>query len=127
MSRRPSGHVYATLAALFLGGAMFLGVAGAMLSDHGGDGKNALVLLLVVAVAGAIVLRGPVGKAIARLLDPGDDDGGEAALMDARMHELERQLSDTLGDRSRIAELEERIDFAERMLAERREVKELPR
>ncbi len=60
-----------------------------------------VTIVFFVSAAATFILRGPLGKALARRLE-----GGPAQPQDAA---LER----------RVAELEERLDFAERLLAER--------
>lgn len=78
-------------------------------------------------VAGAVVfgvlLRGPVGKAIGKMLD-----GGETVdtRLSQRVEQLEAQVFDSVSDQQRIAELEERVDFAERMLAQRQNAGTFP-
>ena len=64
---------------------------------------------IVAAIAFAVVLRGPVGKALARRLE------GDAA---APSEEVLQQLDDM---RVRLGELEERLDFTERVLAQSQE------
>lgn len=60
----------------------------------------------------AIIFRGPVGKAIGRRI-AGEDAGGV-------LPELPAEILDELdGLRHRVAELEERVDFSERLLAQR--------
>jgi hypothetical protein len=78
--------------------------------------------LVFFIVAGAVLIfRGPIGKAIARRLD-----GGQAAPegLEGRVTELEMRLAEAEVERH---ELAERVDFAERLLAQVRERKELPR
>lgn len=48
-------------------------------------------------------------------------------LQTAMRRELERRLDELEGVDARLAELEERMDFAERLLADRREGQGLPR
>jgi hypothetical protein len=75
----------------------------------------ALPVTLALIVGAVVALRGPVGKALARHLEgtppvQGDDP--------ALYEELD-------GLRARVMELEERVDFAERLLARQREHDEL--
>ena len=64
---------------------------------------------VVGAIAGAAGLHGPLGKAIARRLE-GADSPAEA---------LPEQLAAELDEvRGRLQELEERVDFSERLLAQ---------
>ena len=83
------------------------------------SGPVAIILALVV-VGGAVLVFYPLMRAIARRiegrhrLDPAIDDElrGRAAEVDALNH--------------RVAELEERVDFTERMLAQRAAPERLP-
>jgi hypothetical protein len=71
------------------------------------------------AVAGGAIffalLRGPVGRAIARMLE----GGGAEEQLGMRVEELEAQVSELHAEQARVAELEERVDFTERLLAQR--------
>ncbi len=71
----------------------------------------AVPALLTGAVMGTIVLRGPVGKALAERIHAGTLSRAEPSpeLLD-EMYEM----------RSRMVELEERVDFTERLLATQR-------
>ena len=79
--------------------------------------------LIIVAAAAVLILRGPLGRALARRLEGtgGRDEAagaGIAGIAD-RVAELEQRDA-------RLVELEERLDFAERLLAQR-DAKRLPR
>ena len=63
---------------------------------------------VIGAIAAAVALQGPVGKAIARRL------GGEPLPADDTTGALLGEMDDL---RQRVAELEERVDFSERLLA----------
>jgi hypothetical protein len=88
----------ASLAAGFAVVAVHLGVA------------FAIPVGIVALVAAGVIFRGPLGKALARRLEGGAVQGDP----DATMHALDEM-------RGRMAELEERVDFAERLLAQSRE------
>jgi nucleoside-diphosphate-sugar epimerase len=64
-----------------------------------------------------IILRGPIGRALARRLE------GHAGVVDDRLVEMERRLRDLEAREQRVAELEDRLDFAERLLAQRDEAR----
>jgi hypothetical protein len=64
---------------------------------------------IAAAIAFAVVMRGPVGKAIARRLEGGTVEPSDEVL----------QSLDEL--RGRLGELEERLDFTERVLARTQE------
>jgi len=66
---------------------------------------------IVALVAAAVIFRGPLGQALARRLEGGSARPGD---QDSTLHALEEM-------RGRVAELEERVDFAERLLAQSRE------
>ena len=69
---------------------------------------------IISAIAVAVVLRGPVGKALAKRL-AGEAEGQNEALL--------RELDEV---RQRMGELEERLDFAERVLAQSEPAARLP-
>jgi hypothetical protein len=73
-----------------------------------------ITTVLTAAVAGILILRGPLGRALARRVE------GSVPLADGaseRIAQLEHRLADLEGAQPRVSELEERLDFAERMLA----------
>lgn len=74
------------------------------------DSSKLFVIIFVTVILTVItigrVLRGPIGDALARRLS-GQRQGADPALADPRVAELE----------GRLAEVEERLDFAERLLA----------
>lgn len=78
-----------------------------------------LIALVLVFVGIRWVFRSPVGEALAERIRSRVRGHGDSAGEDAhRVAGLEEQLSLLQGQ---VAELAERLDFAERMLAERRE------
>lgn len=73
------------------------------------EGYEAVVLVwLIIATSLVIILRGPLGKAIARRLE------GRQAEAEEELHHQALENEVLAG---RVAELEERLDFAERLLA----------
>jgi len=76
----------------------------------------AVPALITGGVVGAIVLRGPLGKALAQRLT------SVAAVPPEIPVEVLEDLDDV---RNRVVELEERLDFAERLLAQAREPERL--
>ncbi len=89
----------ASLAAGFAVVAVHLGVA------------FAITVGIVGLVAGAVIFRGPLGQALARRLEGGGVHSGD---QEATLQALDEM-------RGRMAELEERVDFAERLLAQARQ------
>jgi len=76
------------------------------------------IIALAFFAASALVLY-PLMRAIARRIE-GRTHGADPALK-GEMDELRARLGDMEGLQLRVADLEERLDFAERMLAQRRE------
>jgi len=76
---------------------------------------HSLIIVGGVGVMGAVLLVSPVGRALARWID--SKRGGDSAVS-GEMEELRRQFEQQNGQ---IQELEERLDFAERMLSQRRD------
>jgi hypothetical protein len=72
-----------------------------------------ITTVLTVAVAGTIVLRGPLGRALARAIELG---AGWQPQDDGRMAQLEQRVAELEAGQARVAELEERVDFSERIL-----------
>jgi len=88
------------------------------------DVAGALVgSLFFLSIAAVIILRGPLGKALARRIEgPGASPSmapGELEELRVRLEEMEQQVG-------RVHELEERLDFTERLLAQQREQPRLP-
>ena len=70
----------------------------------------AIPTTVVAAIAAAVALRGPLGQALARMLH------GETVELPP-----EQVLSELDDIRTRLGEIEERTDFAERLLARQRQ------
>jgi hypothetical protein len=67
--------------------------------------------ILIISVAAVFVLRGPLGRAMADRIAGRHRNAGEDEALRADLEET----------RQRLAEVEERLDFAERLLAKQRE------
>lgn len=74
------------------------------------------VLIIVLSAIGGLVaiLRGPLGRAIARRIE------GSAPSSEVELEELQARVAALEGRESELLELHERLDFAERLLAQRR-------
>ncbi len=81
-----------------------------------------IALVSIAAVAGIALVLYPIARAIARRLE--GRGAGQELLM--QVDELRERVRDLEGSQHRVAELEERLDFTERLLAQRRDA-ELPR
>ncbi len=115
----------------FIGMVLTLGLTGmaigfliAMMEEaHGVHDPTPVFGMVAGAAVFAVLLRGPVGKAIGKMLE------GQSVPDDRlveRVDQLEAQVFDSVADQQRIAELEERVDFAERMLAQRQNAGTFP-
>jgi Tfp pilus assembly protein PilO len=84
-----------------------------------------LTMTLIFGAGVVLILRGPVGRALARRIEGQSGAAGELA---TRVEELESRIAELEQERARTAELEERVDFAERLLARQDpSARELPR
>jgi len=86
--------------------------------DESRNIKNPAPVVFGMIAAAAIffaLLRGGVGRAIGRMLEANEQDDQLAA----RVEQLELLVQDLNADQQHVAELEERVDFAERVLAQR--------
>jgi hypothetical protein len=74
------------------------------------------MMVLFISGGGVLVLRGPLGKALAERIS------GRAAREDAGPTQEIQQLQSELEDvKQRLGEAEERLDFTERLLAQQRQ------
>ncbi len=74
-------------------------------------------MYLAVAVGALGIFLGPIGRAVGRLIEGPKHDRVD----DAAIGELRSRVEQLEAERGRLAELEERIEFAERMLTQHRE------
>jgi Tfp pilus assembly protein PilO len=80
-------------------------------------------LVGIAMVVGAALVLFPIARAIARRLE---GRGGNRELLQ-QVEELRERVRDLEASQHRVAELEERLDFTERLLAQRRDVEQFPR
>jgi hypothetical protein len=101
----------------FMVTAAIVSVAGMMVAGTAIAGEDfAIPAIMMLGIGGTIVLRGPLGRAIARRIE------GVAA-PEVDVEPVLQELDDV---RARMLELEERMDFTERLLAREREPAALP-
>ena len=86
-------------------------------------GAGELAMFLAIGAASVALLFGPIGSALARRLgghsEPGDTSN--------QIEEIRAQVTAELDDlRNRLVEVEERLDFAERLLAHGEPANQLP-
>lgn len=77
-------------------------------------GGPAVVMMVFLALVAATVILWPVMRALGRRLE---GKGRDDAALRAEVEQLQQRLGEVDHLHQRVAELEERIDFAERMLA----------
>lgn len=82
------------------------------------------VIIVLAVVAGFVAVFWPLMRAFARRIE--GKGRTDPALLDEVEH-LRSRLSDVEGLQGRVAELEERVDFAERLLAQKRQPEQLER
>jgi Tfp pilus assembly protein PilO len=87
------------------------------------DAPAAVMITLLVMTAITIVLW-PLARALARRLE---GRGAVDAALRAEMEQLQHRLGEVDAMQVRLAEMEERLDFAERLLAQSREPDRLQR
>ena len=85
-------------------------------------GAGELAMFLAIGAAAVGILLGPIGSAIARRIGGRPEPGDSHA--EIEMHE--RVTADLDDLRHRLAEVEERLDFAERLLARADATDQLP-
>ena len=77
------------------------------------------VIIWALAIIGVVhVLKGPLGEAILHAIAQGDEELNGSGVPPELLHELEDL-------RAQVGELQERVDFTERMLARERETRPL--
>jgi hypothetical protein len=89
------------------------------------DGGPPIVLLIVIAALTAtVIILWPIMRAFGRRLE--GKGAGDPALR-ADVEQLHARIGEVDALQTRVAELEERVDFAERLLAQNREPDRLQR
>ena len=76
------------------------------------DGPEIPLMVLFVSIAAVAILRGPFGRALAERIAGRARIAGE----DQEMRELKGEIDEL---RQQLSEVQERLDFAERLLARR--------
>jgi hypothetical protein len=114
MGRRRNG--FSPIIAMVIASGFFLMVG---LSKATGALGAASIPIWAMAIAGvAYVLKGPLGEALLRTVA----DGDRSQEMGGASPELLHELDDL---RAQLSELQERVDFTERLLAREREARPL--
>lgn len=107
---------------------LVLGALGIMLNAPPYMAEEVVAILGVAfAVSLAAILRGPLGKAIADSLRGGEGEGGEPEWVGRLLNQVDDLTDEVRQSRVDQLQLAERIDFTERLLAQReRERERLP-
>jgi hypothetical protein len=89
------------------------------------DGIGSFALFAAIGLIGAAFLLGPIGRSIAKRVAGREPPAlDEEALV--RLREVELRLTEVEAANTRLAELEERLDFAERLLTHSSGAERLP-
>jgi flagellar biosynthesis/type III secretory pathway M-ring protein FliF/YscJ len=84
----------------------------------------AVVMIVLAALAAATIVLWPIARALARRLE---GRGGADPALRGEVEQLHQRLGEVDALHARIGELEDRLDFAERLLAQTREPDRLQR
>jgi Tfp pilus assembly protein PilO len=90
--------------------------------NHGGP--PIVLLIVIAALTATVIILWPIMRAFGRRLE--GKGGGDAALR-SDVEQLHTRLGEVDTLQARVAELEERVDFTERLLAQNREPDRLQR
>lgn len=109
------GRFIAMVMVLFM--FLMIGAFGVFLFDEVVRSGFEMVLAGMIALAGVswILFRGPIGKAIAGMLE---GHAVEDPMVAARVADLEDRLAELSLETQRFLEIEDRLDFTERLLAQ---------
>jgi hypothetical protein len=91
--------------------------------NHGGP-PGSVLLIIIAALTAAVIILWPIMRAFGRRLE---GKGGPDPALRADIDELHNRLGEVEVLQGRVAELEERVDFTERLLAQNREPDRLER
>ena len=87
------------------------------------SGAGELAMFLAIGASAVALLFGPIGSALGRRL-AGRHEPGDASI---QIEEMRAQVATEVDDlRNRLVEVEERLDFAERLLAHGGPANQLP-
>ena len=96
-------------------------VPGGHMSVSGGLSDPAAVIMVLAILGTALLIMWPLMRALARRIE-----GGASKDLLLELDGVRGRVQQLEDGKARLAELEERLDFAERMLAQSREPDRLP-
>jgi hypothetical protein len=116
VSAAPGSRFWGVVTTLGITGAGLFFLFGVMEESRNIGNPTPIFAGIAAAAICFALLRGPVGKAIGKMLEgnPAPDDQWTE-----RIEQLEDRVAELSNDQRSVAELEERLDFAERLLAQR--------
>lgn len=79
------------------------------------DGPKVILMIVLAALAAATVILWPIMRALGRRME---HKGGPDPALKAEIEQLHQRLAEMEPMQARMTELEERLDFAERLLAQ---------
>ena len=82
-----------------------------------------IVLIVLGALTAATIILWPIMRALARKME---GKGGADPALKAELEQMHHLLAEVEPLQARVAELEERLDFAERLLAQAKDPERLP-
>ena len=89
-----------------------------------GHGPEAVMMVVLAALAAATIILWPIMRAIGRRME---HRAGPDPALRADLERMRHLLAELEPLQARVAELEERLDFAERLLAQAKDPDRLPR
>lgn len=92
--------------------------------DPNGMSTGGIVMVVLLVTAAITIICWPIVRALARRLEARP---GLSPALQEDFEDMHHRLAEMDGLQQRVSELEERLDFAERMLAQPREPDRLPR
>ena len=89
-----------------------------------GHGPEVVMMIVLAALAATTIILWPIMRAIGRRME---HKAGPDPSLKAAVDHLHQRLAEMEPLQARVAELEERLDFAERLLAQAKGPERLPR
>jgi Tfp pilus assembly protein PilO len=91
------------------------------LGPHGGE---VIMMIVIASLVACTIILWPIMRAIGRRME---HKAGPDPTLKAEVEQLHHRLADLEPLQTRVAELEERLDFTERLLAQAKDQERLPR